>query len=201
MSLLYYNEVLNLSFDEFSILKPIAMRDYFPYVKEGMVLEFGVAHGGTLASIMGATNAKIYGFDTFEGLPEDWALANGAPIHVKGAFKACPPTDLPSNVEMVIGLFQDTLPKFLEEHPEPIAFVHMDCDLYSSHKFVFDHIKDRLDGTVLVFDDLLGYEHNRQHGFKAFKELFDETDYAVKYLGHHNPPPGVGFLFSTPIER
>ena len=37
---------------------------------------------------------------------------------------------------MVAGLFEDELPGFLARNEEQIAFLHVDCDLYSSTKTV-----------------------------------------------------------------
>lgn len=39
---------------------------------EGLILEFGVWRGGTINHIAGKTKRTVYGFDSFEGLPEDW---------------------------------------------------------------------------------------------------------------------------------
>ena len=47
--------------------------DTFEYVKNsGLWLEFGVATGRTINIISSKTTNKVYGFDTFQGLPEDW---------------------------------------------------------------------------------------------------------------------------------
>ena len=71
--------------------------------QQGNYLEFGVATGrsiNTIASFI-PNGAKVYGFDTFEGLPEDWAGHNA----VSGTFKqACLPKVL-KNVVLIKGLF------------------------------------------------------------------------------------------------
>ena len=38
----------------------------------GPILEFGVATGRTINHLASLTAEQIYGFDSFEGLPEDW---------------------------------------------------------------------------------------------------------------------------------
>ena len=70
---------------------------------------------------------------------------------------------VPSNVELVAGWFEDTLPSFLQR-PEikgrPAAFVHVDGDLYSSAWTVLRELSAVgaiVPGTVLVFDELLHY--------------------------------------------
>lgn len=39
---------------------------------EGLVMEFGVYAGKSLRVIAGCTPEPVYGFDSFQGLPEDW---------------------------------------------------------------------------------------------------------------------------------
>lgn len=39
---------------------------------EGLIMEFGVYSGRTINHMANLTNKTIYGFDSFEGLPEDW---------------------------------------------------------------------------------------------------------------------------------
>ena len=49
----------------------------------GIALEFGVASGNTLRTIAARGGREVYGFDSFDGLPEAWL--NGMPA---GAFAA-----------------------------------------------------------------------------------------------------------------
>ena len=59
---------------------------------------------------------------------------------------------------LVAGLFEDTLPAFLAETDDAIAFLHVDSDLYSSAKTVLDLTGDRLaPDAVLVFDEFFNY--------------------------------------------
>lgn len=126
--------------------------------RDGLVLEFGVASGATIRCIADALAPRpVYGFDWFHGLPEPW---NGLPA---GHF-SCEPPDVPDNVELVIGLFADTLPLFLEEHREDVALLHLDCDIYSSTRTVLDALTPRIvSGTVLVFDEYwIAPDHERR---------------------------------------
>ena len=53
------------------------------------------------------------------------------------------------NVELHKGWFNESLPPFLEQHPGPVAFIHVDCDLYSSTKTLLDLLAPRIrPGTV-----------------------------------------------------
>lgn len=141
---------------------------------KGYALEFGVGKGNTLRLI--ADVMPVIGFDSFQGLPEDWR--DGFP---KGRFRCTPPDVL--NAELVVGLFEDTLPGF--DWPDKIGLVHLDADLYSSTKTVLEHIGPQLrTGTLLVFDEYHGYPGFEQHEHKAWAEFVDEygVDFAV--VGH-----------------
>jgi len=86
-------------------------------------------------------------------------------------------------VVIVEGWFADSLPRFLELHQGPIAFVHVDCDVYSSTKTVFEHLGPRLSqGTVIVFDEYFNYPGWQEHEFKAFQEFVLQSGLRYKYL-------------------
>jgi len=148
-------------------------------------MEFGVHQGATLKLIALAVPEKtVYGFDSFEGLPEAWHA------HVQGCFK-CDPPDMSKypNVELVKGYFNDSIPEFIRNHPEPVAFMHIDCDLYSSTKTVFSLFKDQIvEGTVIVFDELYNYGGDLWllHEYKAFTELLHETGYKTECIGKYS---------------
>ncbi len=150
---------------------------------DGLVLEFGV-HEGTSITVIAETlkglkpNQKVYGFDSFEGLPEAWGED-----HPIGTFKMEKPPVVPDNVELVIGLFQDTLDKFLEEHDEPVAFCHLDCDIYSAAAFVLTKIAPRCrKNTVIAFDEIFGSQRAHDHERKAFIEFLQLTGYDFSYV-------------------
>lgn len=164
--------------------------DYQHYIdhvpEEGIWLEFGVSSGATFRRFAEYTTKPFYGFDCWEGLPEDWLTAAGIARHAKGEFRSGPPTDLPSHCVLVSGLFEDSLPKFCKEHKDLIAFVHIDCDLYSSTKTIFDNLKDRFqDGAVIMFDEICGYDGWEIHEYKAFNEFLEETKYKHECLGKY----------------
>ena len=149
----------------------LSLEEILSYSPEnGMIMEFGVATGSSIIRIANQfPNRPVYGFDSFEGLPEDWRNN-----YKKGHFKCEPPENLPSNVHLVIGLFQDVLEKFLKDHPDPIAFIHMDADLYSSTAYVLNAIKNQLkDGTIIAFDEFCGYDGYEEGEYKAFQEFLD----------------------------
>lgn len=146
---------------------------------EGLYLEFGVATGGTLEIISRAVpDQTVYGFDSFDGLPEFWR-----PGYDAGLFKT---EQLPQveGAELVVGLFDDTLPGFLEQHPGPVAFAHLDADLYSSTVAVLDAIAPRLrPGSVLHFDEYFNFPGWEAHEHRAWVEFCERTGVSFEYLG------------------
>lgn len=145
-------------------------------------LEFGVFSGNTINYISTFAH-RVYGFDSFEGLPEKWRDGYG-----QGAFnRAGVLPVVNANVELVKGWFSDTLPRFLAEQKETskVTFMHMDADLYSSTKFVFDTVKDRLaDSCIIVFDELLNYPGYEQGEYRALQEFLRENpEFRFRWIG------------------
>ena len=150
----------------------------------GLGLELGVSEGRSINFITSQTSQMVYGFDWFQGLPESWAMRPGDEPYEKGAFRGRPDFERP-NMTLIDGLFQDTLPGFLATHPGPVAFVHVDCDLYSSTSFALQVLQERfVVGTVIVFDELFNYPYCADHELKALLELSAATGIAYRYLGH-----------------
>ncbi len=145
----------------------------------GLVLEFGVASARTTNFIAGQVTGTVYGFDGFEGLPEDWR-----PGFRRGAFAMSALPDVRANVELVVGWFDRTLPGFLDAHPEPASFIHVDCDLYSSTATILSQMRDRIvPGTILVFDEYFNYPGWEMHEFRAFAEFAQSAGRAYEYIG------------------
>src|SRR3569833_1483860 len=121
---------------------------------------------------------NVFGFVSFDGLPEDWR--EGFPA---GHFAVDEPPEVPG-ADLVVGLFEDTLPGFLDEHPAPVAFVHVDADLYSSARTVLTHLGPRLGvGTVIVNGENFGYPGWREHEYRAWQELVAASGVRFDYEG------------------
>jgi len=144
----------------------------------GLALEFGVFTGGTLRIIAEARGGEdVYGFDTFTGLPEDWRL--GFPA---GTFAVDGLPEVPG-AQLVQGLFADTLPAFLQTHPGPISFLHVDGDLYSSAVLVLDLVGPRLQvGSIIQFDEYFNFAGWRDHEFKAWEEYVRAHGVEFEYV-------------------
>ena len=137
---------------------------------DGHYMEFGVFTGGTIRYIARCIgNKTIYGFDSFEGSPEAWSGYNlGAKtFDTKGRLPR-----VPKSVLLHRGLFDASLPKWLADNPGPVAFIHVDCNIYSSTKTILDLLAPRLSsGSVILFDEYFNFPNWEQHEFKAFQEF------------------------------
>ncbi|MCQ4120460.1 class I SAM-dependent methyltransferase [Rhodococcus tibetensis] len=165
----------------------------------GMALEFGVASGTTLRIIVEQlkdAQHEVFGFDVFSGLPQTWRT--GFPA---GEFAQEKMPQVPG-AQLIPGLFEDTLTDFLDKHPEPVAFVHLDADLYSSTKTVLDRIGSRLvAGTVIVFDEFFNYPGWQEHEYRAWKEFVDRTGIGFEYLGYTANHEQVVVRITEPTSR
>jgi hypothetical protein len=149
--------------------------------RSGSVLEFGIMSGRTLRILCEQFPEKIvHGFDSFKGLPEDWTHE-----HRRGAFTTggLPPSDLPPNTRLHVGMFDETLPVFVEESDERIALLHLDCDVYSSARSVLFGLGHRLGiGSIVVFDEFLNYPGWRHHEYRALCEFADAFRIEYSYV-------------------
>ena len=153
-------------------------------------LEFGVFSGNTINYISKFTNDKVYGFDSFEGLPEKWRDG-----YDKGMFsRNCDLPQVNRNVELIKGLFNETLLNFIHKHNKKVSFIHMDVDLYSSTKYVLDVLKDYIDtDCIIVFDELVNYPgfDGDTGELKAFYEFITENKVDYEWIGMNGTPTGM----------
>jgi hypothetical protein len=149
----------------------------------GHYLEFGVFTGGTIRFMAKRVGDNlIHGFDSFKGLPEDWAgfQLGSAAFDVAGRLPR-----IPANVKLHPGWFDQSLPLWLAANAGPVAFIHIDCDLYSSTKTIFDFLGDRLHaGTIILFDEYFNYPNWRNHEYKAFQEFVTARKIRYTYLAY-----------------
>lgn len=136
--------------------------NFYTYVYNRLVrkvpvdyLEFGVATGESFRAWLGLSRhaeSRFFGFDSFEGLPENWQADSP-----KGAYSTggqIPLVDDP-RASFIKGLFQQTVDVFsLGFKPQNRLVLHMDADLYSSTLYVLmamnRHIRP---GTLILFDE------------------------------------------------
>jgi hypothetical protein len=145
----------------------------------GLYLEFGVGRGKSIRWIGSHADRIVHGFDSFEGLPEYW---NGNPV---GAFAQSKLPKAPDNVQFHVGMFDETIPKFLTEHGDPVSLLHVDCDLYSSTVTIFDAFGARLQpGAVILFDEYYNFPRWQEHEFKAFQEFVAKCGVEYEYIAY-----------------
>lgn len=150
---------------------------------EGLIAEFGVWKGQSLAVIAAAAKGQtVLGFDSFEGLPEDWGA-----VLPKEFFRVAELPQVASNVRLVKGWFSDTLPGVLAKDGRQFRFIHLDADLYSSTRDVLAAAQGRLArGCVIVFDELLNVVDWEKNEYRALKELLIDRGVPFTWLAFHS---------------
>lgn len=149
----------------------------------GHYLEFGVFSGGTIRHIARRKpGVAIHGFDSFQGLPDAWSGFNLG----QGAFtRGGRLPRVPRNVTLHQGWFSDTIPAWLAQHDGPVAFVHIDCDIYASTVDILSGLAGRLQpGTIILFDEYFNYPGWRQHEFRAWQEFTTAHEIIYEYAGY-----------------
>jgi hypothetical protein len=154
---------------------------------DGWVAEFGVYTGITLRILRQNTpsHLPVLGFDCFTGLPEDWHSG-----YRKGFFSNNGKVpDIEDNTTVVKGLFKDTLPPIMSLiGDKPARFIHIDCDLYEGANNVLTLAeKCIVPGTVLAFDELIGYPSFENHEIKAFYEFIQRTGHEFQVIHRFGP--------------
>jgi hypothetical protein len=153
-----------------------------------LYLEFGVFEGQSLrwwSDHLRQPGARLVGFDSFDGLPEDWR-----PNTAAGTFAVtAPPRFDDPRVSLQVGWFEDTLAAFeIPAHDRLI--VNIDCDLYSSAATVLRWLEPHLvPGTLIYFDEL----PDRDHELRALMEHLRRTAARLEPLGI--AAGGVHWLF------
>jgi hypothetical protein len=165
-----------------------------------LLLDLGVWLGWSTRLISDASDRMVYGFDTFEGLVEDWQIDDQIVIK-QGTFSLAEPLaerfmrdtgvslneGLPAalgrRVQFVRGSTYETLAPFLAERAAaPIRFFHMDLDTYESCLHALETCKDRfVEGSVLVFDEFL-VTNGEMRAFFEFQSKY-ELEYQYRAWG------------------
>lgn len=154
----------------------------------GNYLEFGVSRGTSMAIVYKALqdhdlkDARLIGFDSFEGLPEQaneegWRAGQyNSTQKATRQYLASRAVDM-ERVALVKGWFSDTLNEETRTRYSigRARLITIDCDIYSSSKqaleFCLPHITDT---AAIIFDDWGWTERKGQVGQKeAFEELLE----------------------------
>ena len=131
------------------------------------------------------------GFDSFQGLPKSTlnAARLGWGAHkysVKGQLPTVPP-----HVHLHVGWFNDTLPPFLESTrgAGPVAFAHLDADIYTSTITVLDALAARCRlrvGSVLAFDEIFGPPRIHEEELRALQEATAKYGLSWRFITYLN---------------
>ena len=148
--------------------------------------EFGVMSCKTFNRVIEWTphdEARFFGFDTFDGLPQPWVRERNDGVlwlgRAAGELKAAyPPAVYDERAVLFKGLFQDTLPEALQtafpsgRQAQRPMLINVDSDLYSSALYVLTSMHPLLrSGDYVYFDEF----------FDALNEFSAFNDYVRAY--------------------
>lgn len=142
-----------------------------------LYLEFGVFKGESLrwwSEHLPHPDATIVGFDSFQGLPEDWQHDRRT-----GHFTTDgPPIINDDRISFRVGWFEETLPEFkMPDHDQLI--INIDSDLYSSAVTVLTWAEPYLrPGTLVYFDEF----PDRDHELRAYNEFVERSPHKFQPL-------------------
>lgn len=130
-------------------------------------------------------DARLFGFDSFEGLPDDWR-----PEHGEGAFRVNGPPHIDDpRVAFEIGWFDKTLAEFTAPVHDRLI-LNIDCDVYSSTCTVLEWAEPLIKpGTLIYYDELPDHDHE----LRAMNEHLARTGAELEPLG--TAAGGLQWLF------
>ncbi len=132
--------------------------------------------------------AKLWAYDSFQGLPAPESDKDDHPIWKEGALdmtleefhQVCAANQIPREAyEAVPGFYSDTLHDLAADAaPVNIALAYIDCDLYSSTMSVLNFLLPRLKhGMILGFDDYFCWSATQIAGERrAMLELLENHE-------------------------
>ena len=158
---------------------------------DDILLDLGVWIGWSTRLISDASGRTVHGFDTFEGLVEDWQIDDQTLVK-RGTFSLSDPIAqrfirdtgvtlhdgvpdaLGRKVQFIKGTTYETLAPFLAERPAaPITLFHMDLDTYESCLHALETCKDHfVEGSILVFDEYL-VTNGEMRAFYEFQSKYE----------------------------
>jgi len=146
-------------------------------------LEFGVASGIAIkwwVDRIKNPESRFYGFDVFTGLPENFGVMKKHHYDTEGET----PNIKDDRVKFIKGLFQDSLPGFLNNYnSNQRKVIHMDADLYSSTLYVLTKLLPILKKDDIIIFDEFGVP---THEFKAFTEIVSSYKLKFEIIGAVN---------------
>jgi Macrocin-O-methyltransferase (TylF) len=143
----------------------LLIKFYLPRLPPGDIAEFGSFRGGS-AIFMAVVaqelcpGTKVYGFDSFAGMPPTDARRDA---HKAGDFGETSVQEIRlfaensgvRNLELIQGMFEESIPRELPSIG-PLRLSHIDCDLYDGVMASYEGSRTKMvPGGYIVFDDPL----------------------------------------------
>jgi O-methyltransferase len=154
-------------------------------------LEFGVHQGDSIrqwSQLNTHPDSRFVGFDSFEGLPEQWGGLGVGHFSTEGMA----PAIADPRIRFVRVWFQDTLDGFLQDfEPRNRLLINNDSDLYSSTLYTLtklDHLL--IPGSLILFDEF----DDVQHEFRAWE------DYCMAYRKNFRVLAGIDRYRTAALE-
>jgi Macrocin-O-methyltransferase (TylF) len=149
-----------------------------------LVVEFGVFKGGMINhQAKRFPELNFVGFDSFEGLREQWnGMFSEKTFDLGGKLPR-----VRRNVRLVKGWFAESGPRWKKESPdaELPLLVHIDCDTYAATIDALELCSEYIEhGLVIHFDDYFGFPNWRTGGHKALKEISEKRAWRLTYLSY-----------------
>ncbi len=138
-----------------------------------LFLEFGVWEGYSIrcfANLFAHPESRFIGFDSFEGLPEEWAAKPKEHFSTGGQIPAVDD----DRVSFVKGWFSETVQQHLDEidfGQFDDVFVHFDADLYGSTLLCLFAVFRKAGRIRCIFDEFVWEEMLALHSFAKAVDL------------------------------
>lgn len=160
------------------------IQDHYVSTKPIDYLEFGVYQGASIrewTQIHQNPESRFYGFDSFQGLPEDSATwGEKGRFNVNGVI----PDVADPRCSFVAGWFHETVPSFLQTTVlNRQVVMNVDSDLYPSVLYPLTTLDSHLgQGAIIIFDEFSIADHE----FRAW------IDYTSAYRRTYEVVGGAG---------
>ena len=186
-----FNELLNYGFKDEPLVRSIAWILSLPHIPEvhfnrwsvydhaidlsdrsRAFYEFGVWMGDSFKYLVPHFDGG-FGFDSFQGLPEDWGVVP------KGFYSSRGRVPDIANSEFIVGEFAATLPEFFDSKRPMAGLINFDADLYSSTITALSNAHAVIDETTtLVFDEFIVNNDWENDEFRALNEFCENHGYS-----------------------
>ena len=160
--------------------------EYIDVNKDILYMEFGVWKGGSIkyfAKKYKSPNSEFYGFDTFYGMPNKWRWLEKGHYSTSGEV---PKID-DKRIKFEKGLFQDTLPNFMEklsnESENKTILINFDAVLYTATLFTLFKLSEHIKNYYFLFDQFSTDECRAFHNFNNSKIKDYDLYLTCKYKG------------------